>query len=152
MYKSRSVKTYSRNILYFRYLGCRGPNSDESLGRILLNLEFICIINTVSSYLRNWEKRVNFDNDIVEIQQKYKRKREKVGERKFWISVITLLKFLLTETNCGNAIAEIGEKKFCGNCGNAIAENGRKKKWLPKSRDELKKKKKLRTQYFYNKS
>ena len=32
------------------------------------------------------------------------------------------------ETNCGNAIVEIGKKKFCGNCGNAIAENGRKKK------------------------
>ena len=42
-------------------------------------------------------------------------------------------KFLLPkpadrETNCGNAIAEIGEKKNCGNCGNAIAKNGRKKK------------------------
>ena len=33
---------------------------------------------------------------------------------------------LKKETNCGNAIAEIGEeKKICGNCGNAIAENGR---------------------------
>ena len=42
-------------------------------------------------------------------------------------------KFLLPkpadrETNCGNAIVEIGKKKICGNCGNAIAENGRKKK------------------------
>ena len=40
---------------------------------------------------------------------------------------------------CGNAIAEIGEIFFCGN---AITENGRKKKlWLPKSGEELKKKK-----------
>ena len=74
----------------------------------MLNSEFICVIGTVISYLGNWGKRVS----VAEIQQKYVREREKVGERKFWISVITLLKFLLTETNCGNAIAEIGEKKF----------------------------------------
>ena len=75
---------------------------------------------------------------MPKFQQKYEREREKVGERKFGISVIALLKFLLpkrlTENNCGNGIAEIGEKKICGNCGNAIAENGRgEKKWLPKS-------------------
>ena len=36
---------------------------------------------------------------------------------------------LKKETNCGTAIAEIGEeKKICSNCGNAIAENGREKK------------------------
>ena len=32
------------------------------------------------------------------------------------------------QTNCGNAIVEIGEKN-CNNCGNGIAENGGKKKW-----------------------
>ena len=32
------------------------------------------------------------------------------------------------QTNCGNAIAEIGKKKICNNCGNGIAENGGKKK------------------------
>ena len=31
------------------------------------------------------------------------------------------------QTNCGNAIAEIGKKKICNNCGNGIAENGGKK-------------------------
>ena len=93
---------------------------NESFGWILLNSEFICVIGTVISYLGNWGKRVS----VAEIQQKYVRERKKVRERKFWISVITLLKFLLTETNCGNAIAEIGEKK---NCDNVIAENGRKK-------------------------
>ena len=81
---------------------------NESFGWILLNSEFICVIGIVISYLGNWGKRVS----VVKIQQKYVREREKVGERKFWISVITLLKFLLTETNCGNAIAEIGGKKF----------------------------------------
>ena len=47
---------------------------------------------------------------------------------------------------CGNAIAEIGEIFFCGN---AITENGRKKKlWLPKSGEELKKKKSVTTTIF----
>ena len=94
----------------------------ESFGWILLNPEFICVIGTVSNYLGNWGKRVNFSNGVAEIQQKYEREREKVEERKFWISVITLPKFLLPkpanrlgvkcpkETNCGNAIAEIGGK------------------------------------------
>ena len=62
---------------------------------------------------------MNFSNGIIEIQQKYEREREKVGERKFWISIIWLPKFLLPkpfamlkkETNCGNAITEIGEGK-----------------------------------------
>ena len=88
----------------------------ESFCWILLNLEFICIIVTVQSYLGNWGKRVNFGNGIAEIQQKYEREREKAGERKFWISAMASLKFLLPkpanrETNCGNAIAEIGRKK-----------------------------------------
>ena len=61
----------------------------------MLNSEFICVISTVPSYLGNWEKRVNFGNNVAEIQQKYEREREKEGERKFWISVITLSKFLL---------------------------------------------------------
>ena len=60
-----------------------------------------------------------------------RKESEKVG-----ILVITLLKFLLIETNCGNVIVEIGKKK----CGNVIVENGRKKNWLSKSGEELKKK------------
>ena len=62
----------------------------ESFGWILLNLEFICVIGTILSYLRNWGKRMNFGNGIAEIQQKYEREGEKVGERKFWISVMPL--------------------------------------------------------------
>ena len=92
-------------------------------GWILLNPEFIYVIGTVSSYLGNWGKRVNFGNGVAKIQQKYEREREKVGERKFWISVIMLSKFLLPkpadwvgcevwsaqrETNYGSSIAEIG--------------------------------------------
>ena len=51
----------------------------------MLNPEFICIIGTVSNYLRNWGKKLNSGNGVAEIQQKYEREREKekVGERKF---------------------------------------------------------------------
>ena len=65
---------------------------------ILLNSEFISIIDIILSYLENWRKIVNFGNSIVEIQQKYEREKEKMGERKFWISVITLPKFLLPKS------------------------------------------------------
>ena len=67
-------------------------------------------------------------------------------------------KFLLPkpadrQTNCGNAIAEIGKK----NCGNAIAENGRKKNIVVAkiTYEELKKKSATSTiflQHFHNKS
>ena len=60
----------------------------ESFGWVLLNLEFICIIGVVPTYLGKWGKRVNFSNGVAEIQQKYEREKEKAGERKFWISVI----------------------------------------------------------------
>ena len=102
----------------------------ESFGRILLNSEFICVIGTVSSYLGNWGKRVNLSNGVAEIQQKWEREREKVGERKFWISVITLLKFLLPMP---------------------LPQNGRKKKIMVAEICEGIKKKMLRPQYFYNK-
>ena len=60
---------------------------------------------------------------------------------------------LKKETNCGTAIAEIGEeKKICSNCGNAIAENGREKKIVVAEIWGGIKKKVLRSQYFYNKS
>ena len=78
----------------------------ESFGRILLTPEFICVIGTVPSYLGNWGKRVNFGNSVAEIQQKYEREREKVGKRKFWISVIILPKFLLPKpTNRKSIVA-----------------------------------------------
>ena len=53
---------------------------------------------------------------LPKFQQKYEREKEKVRERKFGISAMALPKFLLpkklTETNCGNGIAEIGKKNF----------------------------------------
>ena len=86
---------YFWKVFFFVLLDISWIAFIESFGRILLNSEFICVIDTVSSYLGNWGKRVNFGNGVAEIQQKYEREREKVGERKFWISVITLPKFLL---------------------------------------------------------
>ena len=57
------------------------PCKWESFGWILLNPEFICDIGIVSSYLGNWEKRVNFGNGIAKIQQKYERKRKSGREK-----------------------------------------------------------------------
>ena len=47
----------------------------------MLNSKFICVIGIVPTYLGEWGERVNFGNTIAEIQQKYEREREKVGER-----------------------------------------------------------------------
>ena len=58
------------------------PRKWESFGWILLNLEFICDIGTVSSYLGNWEKRVNFDNGVAEILTKVWERKRKSGRDK----------------------------------------------------------------------
>ena len=101
----------------------------------MLNLEFICVIGTILTYLGKWGKRVNFGNGVAKIQQKYEREREKAGERKFWISVMWLPKFLLPKPAAHaqkrNQLWQChwrdrGRKKKI--CGNAIAENGRGKK------------------------
>ena len=68
----------------------------------MLNLEFIYVIGTVSSYLGNWEKRVNFSNGVAEIQQKYEREREKVGEKEC--------------KNFDNVIIEIPTARMCELC------------------------------------
>ena len=141
----------------------------KSFGWILLNPEFICVIGTIPSYLGNCGKRLNFSNCVAEIQQKYEREREKMGKRKFWISVIILPKFLLPKpvdrvgVKCSKCEAPKGKliwQCHCRNrgkkiCGNVIAKNGRKKNWLPKSEEELKKKSAtsiIFLQHFHNKS
>ena len=98
----------------------------ESFGWILLNLEFICVMGTVPSYLGNWGKRVNFGNGVAEIltkvwerEREKKWEREKVGERKFWISVISLPKFLLLKR-----VNQVGVK--CSKCASA--------RWVPKGK------------------
>ena len=96
------------------------------------------------------------ETPLLKFQQKYEREREKARERKFGISAMALPKFLLpkklTETNCGNGIAEIGEKKFVAIVAMPLPKMGGKKKVVAEIWEELKKKKVLRTQYFYNKS
>ena len=83
------------------------------------NSEFICVIDIVPIYLGKWGKRVNFGNGVAEFQQKYERERKKVGERKFWISVIWLPKFLLLEPE---------EKKIVAIVAMPLLKMGRKKK------------------------
>ena len=92
----------------------------------MLNPEFICVISTVPTYLGNWGKRVNFGNGVAEIQQKYEREREKVGERKFWISEMWLPKFLLPKPADWKP-AEIGEKKFVAIVAMPLPKMGGKK-------------------------
>ena len=79
-----------KNLLHLLYLSWNGK---ESFGWILLNSKFICVIGTVPTYLGNWGEKVNFDNSVAEIQQKYEREREKVEERECM--------------NFGNGITEI---------------------------------------------
>ena len=43
--------------------------------------KFICVIGIVPTYLGKWREKVNFGNTVAEIQQKYERERENVGER-----------------------------------------------------------------------
>ena len=55
--------------------------SMESFWLILQNLNFICVIGIIESYLRLWGKGVNFGITIAEIQQKVWERRRKRGER-----------------------------------------------------------------------
>ena len=106
-----------------RPLNFYGPAQNESFGCILLNLEFICVIGTILTYLGKWGKRVNFSNGVAELQQRYEREKEKVGERKFWISVMWLLKFLLSEP-----LAHAKKRNQLWQC--HCRNRGRKKKFV----------------------
>ena len=66
----------------------------ESFGLILQNLNLICVIGTVESYLGFWGERINFGITIAEIQPKVWERRRKSGERKCWISATWIPKFL----------------------------------------------------------
>ena len=64
-------------------------------------IEFIGDIDTVQNYLEKWGKRVNFGNSVAKIARKSTRDSKDKwcdgGERKNWISLMRLLKFLLPE-------------------------------------------------------
>ena len=53
----------------------------KSFGLILQNMNFICVIGIVESYLGLWGKRVNFGITIAEIQQKVWERRWKRSEK-----------------------------------------------------------------------
>ena len=95
--------------------------------------------------MRFWGERLNFDITVAEIQPKVwerirKRWREKMlnfGNGDIEFPVPNSIAWVCVEwpkwrekknwqTNCGNAIAEIGEKN-CNNCDNDITENVEKK-------------------------
>ena len=100
----------------------------ESFGLILQNLKLICVIGIVQTYLGFWGERLNFGITVAEIQPKVwerrrKRWREKMlnfgnGDTEFpmpnsaaWVCVECPKwkgKKKICQTNCGNAIAEIG--------------------------------------------
>ena len=99
----------------------------ESFGLILQNQKLICIIGTVQSYLGFWVERLNFGITVAEIQpkvweKKKKKWREKIlnfgnGDTEFplpssaaraWSAWSEKEKIKNWQTNCGNAIAEIG--------------------------------------------
>ena len=91
----------------------------ESFGLILQNLNLICVIGTIETYLEFWGEGLNFGITIAEIQPKVwerirKSERENVEFRQ-------------------RGYQNRGIKFFFSNCGNGIAENGGKKKVVPKS-------------------
>ena len=112
-------------------------------------MNLICVIGTVETYLGFWRERLNFGIAIAEIKPKVQERRRKRWREKMlnfgnvdteiplpnsaarvWEVCVECPKWKEKknwQTNCGNAIAEIGEKN-CNNCGNGIAENGGKKK------------------------
>ena len=77
------------------------PHLTVSFDWILQKIEFIGDIDTVQNYLEKWGKRVNFGNSVVEIARKSTRDSKDKWcdgeERKNWISLMRLLKFLLPE-------------------------------------------------------
>ena len=107
----------------------------ESFELILQNLNLICIIGTVESYLGFWGERLNFVITIAEIQPKvWERRRKRWREKmlnfgnvdteiplpnsaaRVWgvrgVPKVKRKKKKIWQTNCGNAIAETGGKKL----------------------------------------
>ena len=123
-------------------------------------MNLICVIGTVETYLGFWGERLNFGIVIAEIQPKVwkrrrKRWREKMlnfgnGDTEFpvpnstarvWEVCVECPKWKEKknwQTNWGNAIAEIGKKKFVtivamtlpkmGGGGNVVSKSGESKK------------------------
>ena len=85
-----------------------------------------------SKLFRKLRKESEFRQQCCRNSTKVWERKRKSGKEKILnfgnhITEIPAAQINWPKTNCGNVIAEIGEKKLCGNCGNAIAENERKK-------------------------
>ena len=99
----------------------------ESFGLILQNLKLICVIETVQTYLGFWGERLNFDITVAEIQPKVWERR-----RKWWREKILNFGNGDTEFPVPNSAAQVcvecpkwkEKKNWQTNCGNAIAEIG----------------------------
>ena len=116
------------------------------------NLKLICVIGTVQTYLEFWGESMNFDITVAEIQPKVwerrrKRWREKMlnfGNRdtefpvpnstaRVWEVCVECPKWKEKknwQTNWGNAIAEIGKKKFVTIVAMTLPKMGGKKMWF----------------------
>ena len=94
------------------------------------NWKLICVIGTVQSYLGFWGERLNFGITVAEIQPKVWERRRKCGERKCWISATKIPNFLcpilLPEYECVECPKWKEKKNWQTNCGNAVAEIGKK--------------------------
>ena len=124
-------------------------------------MNLICVIGTVETYLGFWGERLNFGIVIAEIQPKvWERKRKRWREKMLNFSNVDTKISLLNstarvwevcvecpkwkekknwQTNCGNAIAEIGGKKFVTIVAMALPKMGGGKNVVPKSGESKKK-------------
>ena len=140
------------------------------------NLKLICVIGTVQTYLGFWGESLNFGIIVAKIQPKVwerrrKRWREKMlnfgnGDTEFpvpnstawvWEVCVECPKWKEKknwQTNWGNAIAEIGKKKFVTIVAMTLPKMGGKKMWF-RNLGRVKKKSVMSTiflQHFHNKS
>ena len=136
-------------LFYFYRLNCPSNCRDdnESFGLILQNLNLICVIGTVETYLGFWGERLNFGIAIAEIQPKvWERRRKRWREKMLnFGNVDTDIPLLNSAARVCEVCMECpkwkGKKKknWQTNCSNAIVENGGKKV-VPKSGESKKKK------------
>ena len=71
--------------------------SRESFGWILLNLKFICVVGTLSTYLGKRGERVNFGTPLPKFNKSMREKEKRWERENAWISVMWLPKFLLPD-------------------------------------------------------
>ena len=99
----------------------------ESFGLILQNLKLICVLGTVQTYLGFWGERLNFGITVAEIQPKVWERRRKRWREKMLNFSNGDTEFLVPNSAarvCGVPEVKRKKKNWQTNCGNAIAEIG----------------------------